>query len=120
MSNIGWNTKIKQACQEAGTYEPYFDHVIDQLAQIMKIRDKAMKQYIKDGAMPTITYENTLGKKNIVKNPALAVILDCNTLALAYWRDLGLTPKGFKALGENVISKDNKKSFGDVLANLGI
>lgn len=120
MSNYGWKYKITEACKEAGTYEPCFDHVIDQLAQIMKMRDKAIKSYEKNGGEPTIVYENTLGKKNVVKNPALVVIMECNTLALSYWRDLGLTPKGLKALGEQVGNKNDKKSLGDVLSSLGI
>lgn len=93
-----WKNKIKKACEDAGTYRTYYDHVIDTLAAIMETRDRAQEQYIKLGAKPVVGHTNKNGSTNLVKNPTLVVALDCNAQALAYWRDLGLTPAGFKKL----------------------
>ena len=47
--------------------------------------------------------------------------MDCNAQALAYWRDLGLTPAGLKRLGEKgLINKDNSGGLAGALAELGI
>lgn len=96
-----WVTLIKQNCIEAGTYQPYFDSVIDTLAQILETRDDIHDEYISSGANPTVI-RNTerTNKTNISKNPLLMLEGDLNTQALQYWKELGLTPKGLKALNE--------------------
>lgn len=114
-----WKTKIITACQEAGTYQPFFDDVINTLAAIMEIRDSAVEQYEKSGGNPVVAHTNKGGHTNIVKNPALAIINEQNQQALAYWRDLGLTPSGFKKLNGEAV-KPKETTFEDVLANLGI
>ena len=119
MTKTKYCKKIKQMCIDAGTYAPYFDRIIMELAEILLIKDAAEEQYIASGACPVIEYTNKGGATNLVKNPSLVVILECKTNALAYWRDLGLTPKGLKSLGEP-ITKDKEKGFGDILASLGI
>lgn len=115
-----WRKKILAACEEAGTYQPFFDLAIEQLAGIMETRDQAQKQYKAMGKSPVIKHTNKGGATNLVKNPALVVINDCNQQALAYWRDLGLTPAGFKKLNGGAITKDNAGSFEDLLSDLGI
>ena len=55
-----------------------------------------------------------------MKNPMLVLELDLNAQALAYWRDLGLTPAGLKKLNADVV-KDKTTSDGleKLLAGLG-
>lgn len=115
-----WRKKIRAACEEAGTYEPFFDLAIEQLAGIMERRDAAMKQYKATGKHPVIQHTNKGGATNLVKNPMLVIMNECDQQALAYWRDLGLTPKGFKALGAETISLKKEASFEDLLAGIGI
>ena len=115
-----WKRRIKAACDEAGTYEPFFDLAIDQLAGILETRDAAHKQFKDSGGAPVVTHVNKGGFENVVKNPALAVIHECNQQALAYWRDLGLTPKGFKALGNDTTSAKKEATFEDLLSGIGI
>lgn len=115
-----WRKKIRAACEEAGTYQPFFDLAIEQLAGIMETRDQAQKQYKQMGKSPVIRYTNKGGQTNLRKNPALVIINECNQIALAYWRDLGLTPAGFKKLNGGTITKDNAGSFEDLLSDLGI
>jgi phage terminase small subunit len=114
-----WKTKIITACQEAGTYRPFFDDVINTLAAIMEIRDSAVEQYEKSGGNPVVAHTNKGGHTNIVKNPALAIINEQNQQALAYWRDLGLTPRGFKQLNGDAVQK-KETTFEDVLSKLEI
>lgn len=115
-----WRKRIKAACEEAGTYEPFFDLAIDQLAGIMEARDAAEKQYKATGKKPVIQHTNKGGATNLAKNPMLVIMNECNQQALAYWRDLGLTPSGFKKLGNEVVSVKKEASLGDLLSKIGI
>lgn len=116
-----WRKKIRAACEEAGTYQPFFDLAIEQLAGIMETRDQAQKQYKQMGKSPVIQHTNKGGATNLVKNPALVVINDCNQQALAYWRDLGLTPQGFRKLGNDTSSDKQKEgTFEELLSGIGI
>jgi len=105
MTKDEWIKRLKRACTTAGVYKPFFDNAIEQLASILEVRDDAVRQYNEDGGCPVVTYTNTAGKENKVKNPALAVIDKENELALAYWRDLGLTPAGYKKLSGEVTER---------------
>lgn len=115
MEKKDWIRKINAACRKAGTYQPQFKYVIDTLAQIMEDRDKVHEQYVATGSRPTIIHTNKAKEQNIVKNPMLVMELDLNAQALAYWRDLGLTPAGLKKLNADVV-KD--KTAGDGLEKL--
>jgi hypothetical protein len=119
MDRQEWKTKIITACQEAGTYRPFFGDVINTLAAIMEIRDSAVEQYEKSGGNPVVAHTNKGGHTNIVKNPALAIINEQNQQALAYWRDLGLTTKGWVGITGNKAEK-KETTFEDVLSKLEI
>ena len=106
MNKTEWISKIRRACIEAETYKPFFDTVIDELARIMEIRDKAEEKFKAMGGEPVVEHTNKAGFTNVAKNPALTVITEQNPQALAYWRDLGLTPNGYKTLtGETIDEK---------------
>lgn len=98
MKKGAWKNRIINACKEAGTYEPCFDHVIVTLAEILEKRDEAAKEYKRLGSQPIVRYTNKGGATNPTKNPALVLWDDLNKSALAYWRDLGLTPAGLKKI----------------------
>lgn len=119
MDKKEWLKVIKDACEQAGTYSEEYSSVIDTLAGIMEIRDEAEKQYQESGAHPVVAYTNKGGHTNLRKNPALAVINEQNQQALAYWRDLGLSPAGFKKLDGAAIKKTGK-SFEEVLQGIGL
>lgn len=121
MTKKKWTEKIRAACEDAGTYKPYFDTAIDTLASIMELRDKAQVNFRKGGSLITVEHTNKGGNTNIVKNPALTIIDDLNRTALAYWRDLGLTPAGLKRLNNDALQGSGKgASLGDVLKDIGI
>lgn len=106
MTKKEWLRKINAACKKAGTYQAPFRYVIETLAQIMEDRDKVHEQYIASGAHPTIIHTNKAKEQNVVKNPMLVMELELNAQALAYWRDLGLTPAGLKKLNAEVVKEN--------------
>lgn len=117
MKKTQWKKKIKAATEEAGTYKKYFDPVIDTLAHTMEMRDNAIENF--DGET-MIEYQNKFGAINLVKNPALVVIMELNRDALAYWRDLGLTPSGLKKINDKALDPEKADAFTAAMAKLGI
>lgn len=105
-----WKEKIVLSCKDAGTYRECFVDAVNTLADILETRDEAKKQYKENGAQPVIIYTNKGGQENPVKNPILATVDELNKTALIYWRDLGLTPKGLKAIDESAVKV--KKTTG--------
>lgn len=120
MEREKWKRKIKAASRKAGTYKPYFDSVIDTLAGIMELRDKAQDQFEMSGGQTIVRYTNKAGATNPAKNPALIVIMDCNAQALAYWRDLGLTPAGLKRINEEGLKESNKSALDAALESFSL
>ena len=114
-----WKEQIKQATIDAGTYQPFFENVIDTLAGIMEMRDDAQAKYEAMGGETIVKHTNKGGNTNIVKNPALVVVGEMNTQALAYWRDLGLTPAGLKRINEAAMSKPKRSALAEALKDIG-
>lgn len=98
---------MKETTTEVGTYRPSFDSVIDTLAAILEQRDEAYEAYIEDGRA-MIERISDRGAKNMVKNPRLSLWMDLNTQALAYWKELGLTPAGLKRIDDSVMKNGAK------------
>lgn len=119
MTKRAWKAKIKKACNEAGTYRPYFNHVIDTLADILSRRDKIQEQYEQSGEEAIVEHTNKSGATNLEQNPALRMINDLNRDALQYWRDLGLTPAGLKKINEKAMAKPKASALSEALKALG-
>ena len=118
MTKTRWKKKILAACGEVGTYRPAFEPVIDTLAETLQRRDEVAAEYKKLGACPVIEYTNKGGSTNLCKNPLLIQWDDLNKSALAYWRDLGLTPAGLKKIDENAMRPKVNDPLGAALADL--
>lgn len=118
MKKITWERRIREACEEAGTYKPFFDSVISTLAGIMEQRDAAQKLFEASGGETVVMYKNKSGATNPVKNPALVVVMDLNAQALAYWRDLGLTPAGLKKINEDAMKGRKRDALAEALKEL--
>lgn len=118
MKRAAWKKKIIQASQDAGTYRDYFLPVIETLAGILEKRDDASDLFEKTGGNILVKHTNKAGATNIEQNPALRLINDLNRDALAYWRDLGLTPAGLKRIDENGLKQKKKNALAEVLAEL--
>lgn len=120
MKRDKWKEKIEQATIDAGTYKPYFDSVIDTLSGILERRDMAEKQFMDEGGEMVVEHQNKGGGIYKEQNPALKIVNDLNKDALAYWRDLGLTPAGLKKINENALKKKKKESaLESALRSLG-
>ena len=122
MTKKTWKARIKKACEEAGTYKPYFDIEIDLLARTLENRDKAQDAYTSSGSNPVITQSYANGSSRIKKNPILEVIDSLNKDAKEYMRDLGLTPQALNKINNKALKGGKKggSSLGDVLKNLEI
>lgn len=113
-----WKRKIKRACENAGTYRPFFESVLDTLADILEKRDQAQALFLQSGGSVVISHTNKAGATNLEQNPILRLINEYNRDALAYWRDLGLTPAGYKKLNAEVVEKDTGKSLEEILESI--
>lgn len=121
MKKEAWKRRIKKACIEAGTYRDHFDMIITSLAEILETRDRIKKYYYDSGADPIVMRTNKGGYMNIEENPILTAYNNYNKTAMIYWKELGLTPKGLKAIDEKAMQARQKKtSLGDALRDLGI
>lgn len=119
MEKQKWIKVIKSQCEEAKTYKPFFDSVIETLAQILETRDTIHDQWVAEGSEATIV--NTTdrsGKENVHKNPLLSLESEYNSLALKYWAEMGLTSKSLKAI-QKTLSEDDGESLAEVLKSLG-
>jgi len=119
MTKNRWKKKIIENCEAAGTYRPYFDPVIDTLADILCRRDEAVVLYKKSGGTPIVKHTNKGGSTNLEQNPTLRLINDYNRDALSYWRDLGLTPAGLKKIDEKAMKTKEKSALAEALKALG-
>ena len=115
-----WKKRIKDAAEAAGTYQPFFDSVIDTLAGVMEMRDDAERKFIVTGGNTVVTHTNKSGQTNIVKNPALVVVMECNAIALTYWKELGLTSRSYRMMTGGLAPQDEKTDLGGVLGALGL
>lgn len=96
MKRRTWKERIRKACKEAGTYQNYFDNVIDTLSGILETRDDVEQKYMDSGAEPVVKYTNKSGSTNMIRNPLLSTYDEMNKTALMYWKELGLTPSAYK------------------------
>lgn len=118
MNKKEWKKQIEENMQENGTYRESFFSAIDTLADILEQRDKAYEKFVEDGSQATIIRISDRGAENIAKNPQLTVWMDLNTQALAYWRDLGLTPSGLKKLDDTALKKKKVDVLAEALKGL--
>ena len=118
MEKQRWIADIRDACRAAGTYKPFFEPVIDTLAGILEKRDETERLYWESGGQPVISHVNQAKAANPVKNPYLVLLGELNAQALAYWRDLGLTPAGLKKIDEAALKEKKKSALAAALADL--
>lgn len=118
MKASGWKRRIKEQCVVVGTYKPAFDPVINALADILEQRDNAYAEFLESGGEACITKTSDRGAVNVGKNPRLQMWGELNTQALAYWRDLGLTPAGLKRIDEQLMKPKKASALSEALKSL--
>lgn len=114
-----WENEVRAQAKAVGTYREAYEPVIMTLATVLEQRDRAYADYIKDGARTTIEKTSDRGAKNVGINPKLRAWQDLNAQALAYWRDLGLTPAGLKRIDEKATKAPRKSALAEALESLG-
>lgn len=119
MKKESWKKQIIGAMKDAGTYRDCFIAAVETLAGILEKRDAAQKAFDDSGGEVLVEHTNVKGKANIEQNPMLRLINDLNRDALAYWRDLGLTPAGLKRIDENSMKPKKRSALAEALRDLG-
>ena len=117
MDSKHWKSKIKKEMTAAGTYQKLFDSVISSLSEILEERDRIRQQYLDTGAQPLVLITSDRGAENMRPNPLLKQWSELNNQALAYWRDLGLTPAGLRKINDEAM---NEKSMSPLEAVLNV
>lgn len=102
MTKKEWKRLLTRQTKQLDTYQKAFEPIIDTLADILDKRDAAMQEFEENGSELVTEFVSDRGASNLKKNPRLQVWQDLNSQALTYWRDLGLTPAGYKKLNDMV------------------
>ena len=119
MDRASWKKLIRKCTKDAGTYQKYFEAVIDTLAGILEKRDIAQQLFDEAGGRVVVEHTNKGGATNTEQNPLLRLINDLNRDALQYWRDLGLTPAGLKRINETAMQKPKESALARALREVG-
>lgn len=91
---------------------------VDALAGILEQRDKTFEEFQQSGGKSVIEYTNKGGSTNMTKNPLVVLWDDLNKSALAYWRELGLTPSSYRKMTGDVPKKGKPAGLAAALASL--
>lgn len=113
-----WKNLIKRQLKALGQTEKAYDSVISTLADILEQRDAVYIEYLADGGHPVREYTNKGGATNTTKNPLLVLWDDLNKSALAYWRELGMTPSSYKKMTGDSPKKGKPGGLAEALKSL--
>lgn len=119
MTRQKWKNRIIKAMKDVGTYQESFDDVIDTLSGILERRDILEKQFRESEQDIVVEHTNKAGATNLEQNPIIRLLNDMNRDALTFWRDLGLTPKGLKAINDMAIKEDKSDPLDEIMKKLG-
>lgn len=116
-----YKKKIIQDMKSIGTYQPEFEKVVDNLANIYEDMDNAREQFVRSGGSIVVKHTNKNGSTNLVKNPFFHAIESLQNNILLYNRELGLTPAGYRKIkGEAAVPEEKRKGLADLLAELKV
>lgn len=119
MTKAKYKNLIQKQLSALGIEGKNYDSVIDSLALILVQRDETRKEFEENGGKSVIEYTNKGGSTNMTKNPILVIWDELNKTALAYWRELGLTPSSYKKLTGDGVKKDTRqKGLAAALAEI--
>jgi phage terminase small subunit len=110
MTKEQWGKIIVKQMKAVGTYAPAYKQVVETLAGILEKRDAAKEDWEASGGEFVTEHISDRGACNTRKNPSLQVWQDLNTQALAYWKELGLTPAGLKKIKDMVATSKTEVS----------
>ena len=119
VSRNRWKKIINQQLTALGLHDEAYNSTIESLAAILEQRDKTYLEFQESGGKSVIEYTNKGGSTNMTKNPLLVMWDELNKTALAYWREMGLTPAADKKLtGEGPKKEEKAKGLAAALASI--
>ena len=118
MNKDEWKADILEKMEAVGNYKESFDAAIDTLADILDRRDEAYNEFMESGGMTVVEVTSDRGAVNWRRNPRLQAWMDLNTQALAFWRDLGLTPSGLKKINDGALKAQKVNMMAEALKGL--
>lgn len=114
-----YEKRIVADMKAVGTYKPEFDKTIKELARIYEDIDDAREKFEKTGGNFVIKHTNKNGSTNLIKNPIYLAIEGMQSRALAYNRELGLTPAGLKKIKGRDSDDGSSSGLMEALKSLG-
>lgn len=118
MNSKDWRKRIRKELEGLNTYKASYDTIISSLASILEERDRVYQKYQDEGARPIIERTSDRGAVNMAKNPHIVLWNELNAAALSYWRELGMTPAGYKKLNATVIESPQQSPLEALLEKL--
>lgn len=113
-----WKSKLKKDCKALGTYKPEFEAVIDSASKILAERDAVYQQFVDEGCQHLIIRITDRGKENKAKNPLLSLWKDLNDQGITFLRELGLSPRGYKAITDEIMKQAKPDALTQALKEL--
>ena len=113
MNKEEWKSQIESQIKIDPDYISSFNTTITILSEILEERDRVHVEYLNSGAHPVIEFTSDRGAVNLKPNPLLRQWNELNTTALAYLRDLGITPAGLRKLQGQLPKNEVKKTFAE-------
>lgn len=98
MTKKKYIAETRRQMQALGINYESYAIMVDTLADILVQRDQAFLAYKKAGCQMVVEHTNKAGATNATKNPLYTAWRELNDQALAYWRELGLSPSSYKKL----------------------
>ena len=117
MTKTKWKALILWQMDSLGVQEDAYNSAVETLAGILEQRDKTYDEFKKSGGKSVIEYTNKGGSTNMTKNPLLVLWDDLNKSALAYWRELGLTPSSYRKMTGDAPKQEKLGGLAEALKN---
>lgn len=118
MTSKKWKERIVKQMEQLNINYTTYIPAIETLSEILEQRDKTKKEFLKDGGQSVKEYTNKAGATNLIKNPLLILWDDLNKSALAYWREMGLTPSSYKKMMGDTQKQEKQSSLAEALSSI--
>lgn len=118
MTKSKWKAEIWGQMSALGVKDEAYENQVDALARILEQRDRTFKEFKDSGRESAVVHTNKNGSKNLAKNPLLVMWDDLNKSALAYWRELGLTPSSYKKITGDTPKKEKPGGLAAALMEI--
>lgn len=118
MTKSKWKAAIWTQMSALGVKDDAYENQVETLAGILEQRDKTFKEFKKAGGKSAVAHTNKNGSTNLAKNPLLVMWDDLNKSALAYWRELGLTPSSYKKITGDTPKKEKPGGLAAALMEI--